>query len=406
MLSLQGSFQGWRFVTCGPSITQRKPARYREIYFCYPRQQITDGLNTSIKNHSVMVYAIDTDDPKVVELLLQYGPRLDGHSDGIPLLAFAIMRGIRTGHTNPEIIKLLLAHGADPLVIPQAMWQDYTKTPTIASFEQTPASEWCDDNHKHVLLKTLGLSTRYYLWRAHQIGKVEPEKLKIGATHNVNSLFKLPFQLVGQDLSVKLVVDTIFAHITQNIKKPLVLAFAGTSGLGKTELANQIGSLLSVPFITLDCNHLNSTWWLLGNEEHQWNNKLGAPLNNFLADNAGKRCVVLLDDFDKMNTGMKETLLKMLDEGVYHDRRVGDNKHSEIDCQKVIWLLTTTIRDSSVVGLVDIITSIRNDSETAASVSLKIIRRCFEIYIFDDKPTYQYAHIPGAIHFKIATRTR
>ncbi|KAI1443174.1 P-loop containing nucleoside triphosphate hydrolase protein [Annulohypoxylon stygium] len=368
----------------GARLSHKDNPRSIETYISrYPREQITNGLNSTINNHSVMAYVIDTDNPKVVELLLQYCPRLNAYTTGIPLLAFAIMRGIKAGPTNPEIIKLLLIHGADPLAIPQVMWQDYAKTPTFNPEEGPSSEKWYNDSHKQALLKTLDLSTRYYLWRAHHVGKVEPEKLQIGVALRITSLFKLPFQIVGQDLSVKLVVDTVFANITQNIKKPLVLALAGASGHGKTELAHQLGSLLSVPFIALDCTHLSSTWWLLGSDEWQSNDEHGAPLNNFLADNTGKRCVVLLDDFDNMNMDVKDTLLKIFDHGVYHDRRAADNKQLKIDCQKVIWLLATTTKDPAVSQFVDIVTSTGNDGKAAASVSFDIIRRCLEVYFIE-----------------------
>jgi ATP-dependent Clp protease ATP-binding subunit ClpA len=41
----------------------------------------------------------------------------------------------------------------------------------------------------------------------------------------------------------------------------------------------------------------------------------GSPVNEFLARNAGKRCIVFLDEFEKTSTEVQNSLLIPFDEG-------------------------------------------------------------------------------------------
>lgn len=98
--------------------------------------------------------------------------------------------------------------------------------------------------------------------------------------------------MVGQEHACKLVTDTIFADIAFPTSKPLVLAFAGSSGHGKTELAAQMVKLLKVAAVEIDCTQTSTEFGLLGSTLGYHSNEEGSLLNNFLANNANKRCAV------------------------------------------------------------------------------------------------------------------
>ncbi|KAI0839522.1 P-loop containing nucleoside triphosphate hydrolase protein [Hypoxylon sp. FL0890] len=317
----------------------------------FDKEKVTKALQHRVKCHRVITYGIDTGNVGIIQMLLEYNPNINCKDfDDIPLLAFAIMRAARVGRSNVEIIRLLLSHGADPLSIPRGMWQNYLKMPTTsgsASGEVPENEKWCIDKYRLILAQTLDLTTRYYLWRASRVQKPAKRMLQIAAAHKMSPLLKLPFQIIGQELTVKLVMETVYGHIAQDTEKPLVMAFAGLSGHGKTELATQMGSLLSIPTATLDCTHLNSQTSLLGSTYGYSSNITGAPLNNFLVENQGKRCVVFLDEFDKTDQDVWNALLKVMDDGTYRDRR-GGRDHSEIDCRKVIWILASNYGDTAI----------------------------------------------------------
>lgn len=94
-------------------------------------------------------------------------------------------------------------------------------------------------------------------------------------------LLKLPLLVIGQESTTRMVMDNVQAHITLNTSKPLVLALAGLSGHGKTELAKQMGTMLSVPMIELDCTHVGNDMALFGRTYGYAGNGEGSPLNSF-----------------------------------------------------------------------------------------------------------------------------
>ncbi|KAI1762367.1 hypothetical protein GGR53DRAFT_468363 [Hypoxylon sp. FL1150] len=67
-------------------------------------------------------------------------------------------------------------------------------------------------------------------------------------------------------------------------------------------------------------------------------------LDNSLVDNQTKRCVVLLNEFDKAKSSVQNALIKVMDDGTYGDRR-GSLDFSELDCRKVVWLLASNYGD-------------------------------------------------------------
>ena len=59
--------------------------------------------------------------------------------------------------------------------------------------------------------------------------------------------------------------------------------FTGPSGHGKTELAKQMGELLSLPFLKVDCTGLKFESDLFGPRAPYAGHQDGSQLNNFLS---------------------------------------------------------------------------------------------------------------------------
>ncbi|KAH6658119.1 P-loop containing nucleoside triphosphate hydrolase protein, partial [Truncatella angustata] len=309
--------------------------------------RVSKTLEHLVKHHRVITYAIDSDSVETVRLLLEYDVNVNALDFGhIPLLGFAIMRAVRTGYVNVEIIKMLLAQGANPKSVPKDMWQDFIKTPraTRPDLLSTEHDSWCITQFRTILSKTLNLTVRYCLWQANRFHAPSRRLLQMAKGHKINPLLKLPFQIIGQELGTQLVMENLFGHIALNTTSPFVLAFAGLSGHGKTELATQMGKLLSAKMISLDCAQMTTVEALLGSPSGYHGNSDGAPLNNYLVENQGKRCVVFLDEFDKTTANVRNALLKVMDDGTYRDRR-SDRDSGEIECSRVIWILATNLGD-------------------------------------------------------------
>ena len=98
-------------------------------------------------------------------------------------------------------------------------------------------------------------------------------------------------------------------------KRPLVMVFAGPSGHGKTELARRLGHLMSLDLEIVDCTIYNREIELFGPRNPYVGAENGSPLNNFLVKNAGKRCIVFLDEFEKTTTDIHQALLVPFDNG-------------------------------------------------------------------------------------------
>jgi hypothetical protein len=89
----------------------------------------------------------------------------------------------------------------------------------------------------------------------------------------------------------------------------------GPSGHGKTELAKQMGSLLSLPLCKIDCTEMIYKTDLFGPKAPYFGSSDGSLMNNFLCTNKGKRCIVFLDEFEKCGKDVHEALLLPFDEG-------------------------------------------------------------------------------------------
>lgn len=109
------------------------------------------------------------------------------------------------------------------------------------------------------------------------------------------------------------------AHLLENKeknRKPLVLAFAGPSGHGKTELAKQLGRLLSLDTATADLTTVENERELFGARSFYQGSNKGTDLNNFLTINEGKPSIVFLDEFEKTSEKIRNALLIPFDEGM------------------------------------------------------------------------------------------
>lgn len=129
-------------------------------------------------------------------------------------------------------------------------------------------------------------------------------------------LFRVLYFLIEQSVACNRLMARIVTHVAKPTDKPLVLMFAGPSGHGKTELAQQLGIFLDVPMHIADCASIEPKMDMFGPRKPYMGYDEGSPLNNFLAENSGRKCVVLLDEFEKTSTEIRETFLLPFDNGL------------------------------------------------------------------------------------------
>ncbi|KAK5136796.1 hypothetical protein LTR08_002092 [Meristemomyces frigidus] len=317
----------------------------------YPRSQVEQRISMLVKYcHPVLFYAIERNCVDCVRLLLEHGcsPKaLDVYN--VPALAFAVMRSFWTCVNPTEVVKTLLGLGAEPESVPKDMWEHFLEPPAVAvptttDLKNNPLASWSTHYHRKVLAATLNLSTRYFLHKASQLTRTKARGMQLAEAHGYMSLLEVPYLVVGQTFACNFVVDHVTSHIGMNIRSPLVLTFAGLSGHGKTELAKQMGALLKVSTTVVDCAQMRSDTGLFGARIGYANNQRGSQLNNFISDHDGERSVVFLDEFDKTELEVRNSLLLLLDSGEYHDRRT----NKPVNATKTIWVLATNLGDEAI----------------------------------------------------------
>ena len=294
----------------------------------------------------ILFFAIEKNSPTLVRMLCNAGASPDAVVQpwGIPLLAYAAISAEYEILDTTNVLIALLAAGADPYQIPRDMWEEPLKAPKVDlpnPWESNARDEWCTLELRQALARTLNLMQRYSLHKAPTLKLLTPRILQVARANNIVPLFEAPYHLVGQQNATETVLELISNYYAykQEKPKPLVLLLTGLSGHGKTELAKQMGRLLGLKMHVVDCTAMTRSDDLLGPPPPMQGHSKGSPLNNHLADHAGQRSVVFLDEFDKTTDEVRQSLLLLFESGEYNDHRHGKS----LDCSKVIWVLAANV---------------------------------------------------------------
>lgn len=138
-------------------------------------------------------------------------------------------------------------------------------------------------------------------------------------------------QILFQD-EVREKIEIVFYHLMKerNKGKPVVLMFYGESGIGKTETAKFLGSMLGGSIMRVQMSMFQSNSYLdyLSGTEH--NNK------SFSRDLLNRKTnIVLLDEFDKTSYPIISLFYQAFDEGVFSDLNY------DVDLKDLIFICTT-----------------------------------------------------------------
>lgn len=281
-----------------------------------------DGVREKIKfcynGYSALYYACKTYDCELVRFLIEIGayPALVAEHS-VPLLAWIILQD---DPRSFKVVATLLSLGCSPADIPPDMYADIMKTPVGEGVDEEILQEtpWCSTGNLRALLaRELNLTHRYLLNNASTIKPGSKRKLQAARILKISSLLAVPYFIVGQTMATDAVCASILAHLTINSSHPLVMAFVGPPGHGKTELAKQMGKLLSANIYTADCTEMRYETDVFGPKFPYQGWEKGSPLNNFLSKEKDKRSVVFLDEFDKTTAEVWQTPLTIFDDGKF-----------------------------------------------------------------------------------------
>ncbi len=174
--------------------------------------------------------------------------------------------------------------------------------------------------------------------------------------------------IFGQDKAVKALSSAIKLSKTGLRNKDKTIGsflFAGPTGVGKTELAKQLASVMKINFIRFDMSEYM--------ERHSVSKLIGAPpgyvgydQGGLLTDSIDKSpfSVILLDEIEKAHPDVFNILLQVMDYG-----RLTDHMGKKIDFTNVILIMTSNVGADQIikekVGFLATYSS--NDNEKALS---------------------------------------
>ena len=293
----------------------------------YEEGTVKRYIHNTVEGFPAIFYAVETNNELVIRTWITYcGDVTAVHkASNVPLLAFAIMHSETIQEDTTLIVATLLSLGALPQVIPAAFYTPYCRDlpdngPNIVTLEDidNENNKWCTSAASARLARTANLTQRYYLERAAKTKKPSIRQRQIAIHRNAEALLGIPYFLIGQTMAANCLQQKLLSHIMVASNRPLVLVFAGPSGHGKTELARALGHLLSLELEVVDCTIVNRESDLFGPRHPYVGADRGSPLNNFLAKNAGERCIVFLDEFEKTTSDIHQALLLPFDNGTKH----------------------------------------------------------------------------------------
>lgn len=297
------------------AITRRLPTPEIARYLCnWGKSDVCDRINLPYHHFPPLFYASETHDCKLVRLLIEMGARYDVCGrDAIPLLPWIILKDHLL---SSQVVGTLLSLGCNANTIPPYMYEDIMRVPADAVTEDfLPTTPSCTPSLRVELARRMNLSHRYLLNKASRLKAPSPRRLQTARHLKISGLFGMPYFVVGQEIATEIVCSSVISHLCTESSHPLVMAFVGPPGHEKTELARQMGELLSAEIKVIDCTEMKYETDLLGPKAPYRGHEAGSPLNNHLANGHGKRTVVFLDEFDKSTEEVRQSLLIVLDQG-------------------------------------------------------------------------------------------
>lgn len=139
---------------------------------------------------------------------------------------------------------------------------------------------------------------------------------------------KVNTEIIGQAIAKKRVFTTMYKACGIGYSKPIVIMLLGPSGVGKTETAKSISRSLGGELLRIQFSMMQS--------QEAYNYVFGAEhsKSSLARDLFGRETnIILIDEFDKVNTIFYNAFYQIFDEGVYVDTTYTvDVRNSVIFC--------------------------------------------------------------------------
>ncbi|MDA8799005.1 ATP-dependent Clp protease ATP-binding subunit ClpA [Gammaproteobacteria bacterium] len=202
-----------------------------------------------------------------------------------------------------------------------------------------------------------------------KISKIPEQTISSQESINLQKLESdLKTVIFGQDTAIKSLVNAIKlsrAGLRDDNKTIGSFLFAGPTGVGKTEITNQLAHMMGIELVRFDMSEYM--------ERHTVSRLIGAPPGYVGFDEGGllteavvqnPHCVLLLDEIEKAHPDIFNLLLQIMDSGV-----LTDNNGRKADFRNVIVVMTTNagadLLEKKSIGFSD------QSNESDALLSLK-----------------------------------
>jgi ATP-dependent Clp protease ATP-binding subunit ClpA len=174
-----------------------------------------------------------------------------------------------------------------------------------------------------------------------KIARIPPKTVSKDDSETLRDLERNLKRIVfGQDLAISALASAIKLSRAglREPEKPIGnYLFAGPTGVGKTEVAKQLASLLGVELLRFDMSEYM--------EKHAVSRLIGAPPGYVGFDQGGlltdgvdqhPHCVLLLDEIEKAHPDVFNILLQVMDHG-----KLTDHNGRQVDFRNVILIMTS-----------------------------------------------------------------
>ncbi|KAG9000115.1 hypothetical protein FRB93_012879 [Tulasnella sp. JGI-2019a] len=326
------------------------------------------STSSAVSKPPLLFWALASDNVSEVERLLASGEATANDKagpDDLPALLFTMQNEALKNRT--EIVKTLLAYGADPSVL-QELASSGGQDLASSSESDGPVDEEGDEEGRRDSMTTVkGVQKRdsrrvsdqvkrdrrmsrritmgmnpaidYYMTRMPEL---PPKQLEALRKAGFDPLTRTPFHMVGQDLVLQELLRVLARHAQRDSTTPVSIIFAGPSGHGKSLLSRNIGELLRIPAHTVNMTNLRSQ------EEFMESRSLTTTqadmkLARFLSMHEGKRCAVILEEIEKVaDKSASNTLLMPWEVGKLNTTA------AIYDTSRVIWIATSNAGEDIV----------------------------------------------------------
>ena len=126
---------------------------------------------------------------------------------------------------------------------------------------------------------------------------------------------KYDSQIIGQSKVKAELLQALFPLTLENRRKPVVLLFYGSSGIGKTETAKYLADLVNEELFRKQFSmfqNVQFSTYLFGGAHYE---------KSFAKDLLDRKSnVILLDEFDKAHSSFHSAFYQLFDEGVFEDQ--------------------------------------------------------------------------------------